>query len=121
MLDEEIKKTNSSKGSKKGGAFSSPVLNEDSEALDKFSDLSLRSGGGSSGGSSSNMMFPSSSKHRTPTRQPIAIAGKGGPSMGRFGSSLPAGGDFKFMSHSMPVRPIIGSLPGKYSFTLCIR
>ena len=89
MLEEEIKK---GKGMNKLSPFTNGSTHSShsdaDETFDKLSDLSLKG----------------SSSQRTPTRPPINIKGAG-----KVASSLPSSG---FFSHSMPIRPVIGSLPG---------
>ena len=95
MLDEEIKKSRSNKSSPFTPTSTHEI--EDSSLGEKLSELNLKSS------------HPSFVKQRTPTRPPIPI-NKGG----RGGTSLP--GDSFFLSQSMPIRPVIGSLPGP---TIC--
>jgi hypothetical protein len=83
MLSEEIKKK-----SPFATMLSSKGPSASEDHVDKMADLSLYPG-----------------KNRTPTRPPILIK-----SLSKPGTSLP--GASGFLSHSMPVRPVIGSLPG---------
>jgi hypothetical protein len=93
MIDEEIKKTKSNKTSPYTSNTLATECGPLDDSMDKLAELNLR-----------NTAAP---KQRTPTRPPIPIR-----SGIKSGTSLPGDYVSGFFSHSMPIRPVIGSLPG---------